>query len=130
MESKKRILHVDDESSILSSLRRVLRKEPYELISFESASQALEYLSNQRADVILSDYRMPEMNGVDFLIQSKESCPNATRAILSGYSDMDVILRAINQGDIFKFLTKPWDEKKLKEELRLCLEKNKSNQGA
>jgi two-component system, probable response regulator PhcQ len=111
-----RIVLVDDEENILSALRRVLRQSLPEkgvkasLETFSSAAQALERANEQPFDLVISDYRMPEMNGVSFLMALRAIQPDAARVILSGYADHDALLGAINEAGIARFLEKPWDE--------------------
>jgi EAL domain-containing protein (putative c-di-GMP-specific phosphodiesterase class I)/FixJ family two-component response regulator len=109
------LLLVDDEDSIVSALKRLLRREDYRILSANSGAQGLELLAKNDVDVVLSDQRMPEMTGEEFLRRTKELYPSTVRIVLSGYADMQSITRAINQGAIYKFMSKPWDEKTLKE---------------
>ena len=104
------ILLVDDEENILAALCRVLRREGYKILTARSGSEGLEQLRNHRVDVIVSDQRMPGMSGVEFLRQAKASYPETVRVVLSGYTELQSITDAINEGSIFKFLTKPWDD--------------------
>ncbi|MBI5815106.1 MAG: response regulator [Nitrospinae bacterium] len=108
-----RIMIVDDEVNIIKSLTRALAGE-YEIESFESPSAALARANGKEFDLVMSDYRMPEMNGVDFLAAVKERQPHAARLILSGYTDRDELIGAINKAEIYRFLSKPWDEYELK----------------
>jgi EAL domain-containing protein (putative c-di-GMP-specific phosphodiesterase class I)/CheY-like chemotaxis protein len=109
------LLLVDDEESIVQSLKRLLRREDYRILSASSGAQGLELLAQNDVDVVLSDQRMPEMTGEEFLRRAKELYPNTVRIVLSGYADMQSITNAINQGAVYKFMSKPWDEKALKE---------------
>lgn len=104
------ILLVDDEENILSALRRVLRREGYQILSAASGREGLELLATHPIDVIVSDQRMPNMTGVEFLRRAKESHPDTVRIVLSGYTELQSITDAINEGAIYKFLTKPWDD--------------------
>lgn len=117
------LLLVDDETSILSSLYRVFRKEGYEILKSDNPVDALNMLNNQKVNLILSDYRMPEMDGVTFMHEAMKIQPNAIRMILSGYAESSVIIAAINDGGIYKFLTKPWDDDLLRVEVRHALER-------
>lgn len=108
------ILLVDDEEGILSSLRRLLRPEGYRILLANSGAVGLELLAHNDVDVILSDQRMPAMTGVEFLRQVKSIHPNTVRMVLSGYTELQSITDAINEGAVYKFLTKPWEDGLLK----------------
>lgn len=111
------VLLVDDEDSILSSLKRLLRREAYEVLTANGGQAGLDELARRRVDVIVSDQRMPGMSGVEFLHQAKELYPDTVRMVLSGYADLQSITDAINEGAIYKFLSKPWDDEMLKSEI-------------
>jgi two-component system response regulator HupR/HoxA len=102
------ILFVDDEENILTSLKRGLLDEPYNLLFATSGKKALEILEKNEVHVIVTDMRMPEMSGLQFLRIVKDKYPHIVRLVLSGYTQVSTLLTAINQGEIFKFLTKPW----------------------
>jgi diguanylate cyclase (GGDEF)-like protein len=108
------LLLVDDEESILLALKRLLRREDYRILCGKSGAEGLELLAKNDIDVVVSDQRMPEMTGEEFLRRTKELYPRTVRIVLSGFADMDAITNAINQGAIYKFMSKPWDEKTLK----------------
>lgn len=112
------LLLLDDEPNIVNALRRVFRQEGYRILAANRAADALELLAVNRVDVIISDQRMPEMTGVEFLARVKELYPPIIRVILSGYSDIDAVTAAINRGAIYKYFTKPWDDEVLREEIR------------
>jgi response regulator RpfG family c-di-GMP phosphodiesterase len=116
------VLCVDDEKNILHSLRRLLRQERYRLVTASSGLEALSLLERVVAHVVISDQRMPEMSGVEFLSRVKDRHPDVIRIILSGYTDVDSITEAINKGHIFKFLLKPWNDENLKIEIRQALQ--------
>lgn len=103
-----RVLCVDDEANILRALSWLLEKE-FHVVTAQSAGAALELIPNGDFDVVISDQRMPEMNGVDFLNQVRQLAPRAMRILLSGYSDMPAVLRSVNEAEIFRYLSKPWD---------------------
>ncbi len=109
------ILFVDDEKNILTSLKRGLMDDPYNLLFAESGKEALEILEKNEVHVIVTDMRMPEMSGLQLLRIVKEKYPLIVRLVLSGYTQVSTLLTAINQGEIFKFITKPW---KLEEEFK------------
>ncbi|HYD80177.1 MAG TPA: EAL domain-containing protein [Paucimonas sp.] len=108
------LLLVDDEENILNALRRSLRREGYRILSAGSAREGFEILAQQRVDVIVSDQRMPEMNGTEFLSRVRELHPGTVRMVLSGYTDLESVTDAINRGAIYKFLTKPWEDDALR----------------
>ena len=112
------LLVVDDEPSILAALRRVLRREGYRILTAESGAGGLELLATNRVQVILSDQRMPEMTGTEFLSRVKELHPDTVRMVLTGYTDLDSVTKAVNGGAIYKFLSKPWDDGELREHIR------------
>lgn len=111
------LLLVDDEDSILSALKRLLRREAYRVLTANGGQAGLDELGRGRVDVIVSDQRMPGMSGVEFLHRAKVLYPDTVRMVLSGYADLQSITDAINQGAIYKFLSKPWDDAMLKAEI-------------
>ena len=117
-EAARKILLVDDEPSILASMRRLLRREGYEILTAQSAREGFELLARHEVQVILSDQRMPEMSGTEFLSRARELYPETIRIVLSGYTDLESISDAINRGAIYKFLTKPWDDDLLRNNIR------------
>ncbi len=119
---KHTVLLVDDEENILNSLRRMLRKEPYQLFTSSSAREAFKILRTNKVHLIISDNRMPGTDGIDFLAKVKEKYPDAIRIILTGYTDVDAITESINKGHIYKFFLKPWNDDNLKLEIRKALE--------
>lgn len=115
MDKKPTVLFVDDEDQILKSLKRGLLDEPYGKIFAISGKEALEILEEKQVQVIVTDMRMPEMNGLELLKIVKEKYPDIIRMVLSGYTQITTLLTAINQGEIYKYITKPW---KLEEEFK------------
>ena len=115
MDKKPTVLFVDDEDQILKSLKRGLLDEPYGKIFALSGKEALEVLEKRQVQVIVTDMRMPEMNGLELLKIVKEKYPDIIRMVLSGYTQITTLLTAINQGEIYKYITKPW---KLEEEFK------------
>ncbi|MGC9021881.1 MAG: response regulator [Dissulfurimicrobium sp.] len=113
-----RILIVDDEQNILHAIKRLLRKESYEISTAVSGEEALAFLNDHQVDVIISDHRMPGMSGIEFLEHAKGLCPLSVRIILSGYADLKTVTKAINRGYIYKFILKPWDDEELKAAIR------------
>ena len=109
----RRLLLVDDEPNILSALRRLLRKEGYEIRTADSGQEALDIMESWPPDVIVTDQRMPGMSGVSFLRESLSVYPDAIRIVLSGYTELESVTSAINDGAVWKFLTKPWEDARL-----------------
>jgi serine/threonine-protein kinase len=107
------ILLVDDEPRILAALRTLLRLD-YDVVTSTDGYEALELLGRQRFDIIVSDQRMPTLTGVQFLRMASDVAPQAVRILLTGYSDMDAIVGAINDVEIHRFLRKPWDNDELR----------------
>ncbi|MGH8420010.1 MAG: EAL domain-containing protein [Pseudomonas sp.] len=114
-EQSQTVLLLDDEENILRALARVLRRDGYKILMASRAQDAFELLAKNDVQVILSDQRMPEMNGTEFLSRVKVLYPNTIRIVLSGYTDLKSVTDAINQGAIYKFLTKPWDDDQLRQ---------------
>ncbi len=112
------LLLVDDEENIVAALRRLLRAEGWKVLSATSAEQALHQMARHEVDVVLSDQRMPGMTGVELLRRAKELYPETIRLVLSGYTELQSITDAINEGAIYKFLAKPWDDEQLRAHLR------------
>lgn len=121
-ENRHTILCVDDEKNILQSLKRLLRKEDYRLLTASSGEEGLKVLEENDVHMVISDQRMPEMNGTEFLSAIKTQYPDVLRIILSGYTDVDSITESINKGHIYKFLLKPWNDQNLKLEIKQALE--------
>lgn len=104
-----RILLVDDEQNVLNALRRELEEE-YEVEAFNNPAEALQRCHESQFDLVVADYQMPEMNGIQFLKQFGKLQPDATRLILSGHADISVLANAINETHIYRFINKPWDQ--------------------
>ncbi len=117
-EEQLTLLLVDDEPSILNALKRLLRREGYRILCAESGAQGLELLATNSVQVIVSDQRMPTMTGTEFLSRVKDLYPDTLRLVLSGYSELNTLTDAINKGAIYRFLSKPWDDEKLKQEVQ------------
>jgi PAS domain S-box-containing protein/diguanylate cyclase (GGDEF)-like protein len=112
------LLLVDDEQNIQTALKRLLRRDGYRILTASSAAEGLQLLAINDVSVIVSDQRMPEMTGVEFLSRVKDIHPNTVRMVLSGYSDLQTIADAINRGAIYRFLSKPWDDEELRANIR------------
>jgi len=116
-EHRRTLLLVDDEDNILSALKRLLRRDGYQIVTARNGPEGLQRLAEHPVDVILSDQRMPGMSGVEFLRQAKALYPDTVRMTLSGFTDLQSIIDAVNEGAIYKFLTKPWDDELLRSHL-------------
>lgn len=120
------VLLVDDEESILNSLRRLLRSQPYDVLLATSGAQALEMLTQQPVDLVMSDARMPNMDGATLLAHVHERYPATTRIMLTGYADPAAIIKAINEGRIDRYISKPWNDEEMLLTLRQALEHQRS----
>ena len=112
------VLFVDDEVNILKALQRLLRNEPIDVLTANSPSEAFELIERAAPQVIVSDQRMPEMSGVDFLSSVRDRHSDVVRMMLTGYTDMTIAVEAINKGEIYRLITKPWNDEELKATLR------------
>ena len=117
-ESSETILIVDDEVSILNSLKRILRREGYNILAADSTDEAFALLAKNPVHVIISDQHMPGLVGTEFLSQVKSMYPETVRMVLSAYSEISTVTDAINKGAAYRFLTKPWNDEQIKEEIR------------
>ena len=117
-----RIMLVDDEPGILNAIVRIMRQETaWEVEIFSDVNEALRRAQIANFELFLSDYHMPVMNGVEFLTEVKKIQPEAMRIILSGVTDLDASLGAINEAEIFRFICKPWDDYNLLTSIRQAL---------
>ena len=121
MAQRHTLLFVDDERSILRSLKRLLYRENYEILLAESGNEGLELLSKHHVDLVVSDMRMPEMNGTTFLKLVHKLYPNTIRLILTGYAEREAVQRAFSEADVHELIPKPWDDDELKVILRESL---------
>ncbi|MDI1300911.1 MAG: response regulator [bacterium] len=117
-----RLLLLDDEPSILKALKRTIKIPDCTVDIFERPEDAVAALDTHSYSLIVSDYRMPRMDGVSFLKIARERQPEAIRIILSGYTDVGGLLAAINEAEIYRFIPKPWDDIDLVMTLRKTLE--------
>lgn len=107
------LLFVDDEPGILSALRRLFRPHGYRILIAESGAEGLQLLAENAVDLIISDMRMPEMDGATFLRQVRDRWPDITRILLTGYADITSTIAAINEGEIYRYIAKPWDDNEI-----------------
>lgn len=119
--TKPTVLLVDDEESILNSLRRLLRSQPYEILLADSGAKALEILKERPVDLVMTDARMPNMDGATLLAQIRKLYPSTLRILLTGYADVDMMTKAINEGGLYRYLSKPWNDDELVQALRQAL---------
>ncbi len=117
------VLCVDDEPNILSALRRLLRPAGYRVLVADSGAAGLAVLEDESVDLVISDMRMPAMDGAQFLEHVRERWPDTIRLLLTGYSDVGSILAAINRGEIYRYITKPWDDNDILLVVRHALER-------
>ncbi len=118
------ILLVDDESPILRSLARLLTFDPYEIVTAREAGEALELLISRDIAVVLSDQHMPGLTGVDLLRRCRELAPETTRILFSGHIDIELLRSAVNGGEVYRFVTKPWDDDELRTAVRQGAERH------
>lgn len=121
-EHERTILCIDDEISILNSLRRLLRRDGYRFLSATSGEEGLKILGENNIQIVVSDQRMPEMSGTEFMAKVKEAYPEVLRIILTGYTEVDSITESVNKGNIYKFFLKPWNDQNLKLEIKQAFE--------
>jgi response regulator RpfG family c-di-GMP phosphodiesterase len=124
LKNEHTLLLVDDEKAITRALNRLFRKEGYRIMTAQSGPEGLEKLqqSDGPVSMIISDQRMPEMNGAAFLEKAKSIYPDAIRYLLTGYSDLDAVVDAVNRGEIHRYLTKPWNDDDLVLQVKQSLE--------
>ncbi len=116
------VIMVDDEQNILQSLKRCFRREPYSVVCAGSGAEGLQLVAaTPNIAVIISDQRMPEMNGSEFLTRSRELAPDAIRMLLTGYSDMETTVAAMNEGGATHYIGKPWEDSALLQTVRDCV---------
>ncbi len=120
------IVIVDDEEIVLTSLNSFLSLETeYNVVTFESPKKALEYIAENSINLVVSDYLMPDMNGIEFLSKVRAMKPNVPRIILTGYADKENAIKAINEVGLYQYIEKPWSNDDLLIVIRNGLEKQK-----
>ena len=118
------VLLVDDEEMVITSIKSFLTLETdYEVVAFTSPHDAIEYVKNNKVDLVISDYLMPSMDGIEFLAEVKDQQPEATRVLLTGYADKENAIKAINDVGLYQYIEKPWENEDLKLVIRNGLEK-------
>ena len=124
MSSAETIVIVDDEDMVLTSLSAYLSLETeYEVQTFTSAKRAIDFIRGKKIDLVISDYLMPEMDGISFLARVRELQPEAPRIILTGYADKENAIKGINEVGLYQYIEKPWDNDDLRLIIRNALEK-------
>jgi DNA-binding NtrC family response regulator len=119
---KSNIVIVDDTREVLSSMQREMRAEPYNIFYARSGEEALKILSENPCKLIISDIKMPKMNGFELLAKVEEIYPDIIRVVLSGHSDVKLILKLVNKGGIYRYLTKPCTIDDVKATITQCIE--------
>ena len=119
------LLLVDDDQNVLKALRRLFRHENYVVYLAAGGAEGLDILRRHAVDLIISDMRMPEMSGAEFLAHVVEQWPETVRILLTGYADLQSTIDAINKGRIFSYCNKPWNDEELKLLVRNALEQKR-----
>jgi len=119
--SKYKILLVDDEENILQALKRLLREMHIEILTALSGEEALEIIKKTKIQLLITDNLMPGMKGVDLIRSVRGISPETIRIILSGHSDLEAILKAVNDGEAYRFILKPWDDLEMKITVNIAL---------
>ena len=117
MSSRAGVLYLDDEENNLFSFRALFRRD-FDIYTTTSASDAVQYLRDKEIHVILSDQKMAEVSGVEFFELVKNEFPHPVRILVTGYADIEAVIDAINRGQVYRYVTKPWNE----QELRICID--------
>ena len=125
MDQKYGILCVDDDENTLKALARVLRAPDYDILYTVNIEEAFGILAKTEIDLVIVDERMPVMPGAEFVRKVREQYPHIIRILLSGHTDFDSLVKAVNEGEIFRFIAKPWDTDVLKDSVRLALEQRR-----
>ncbi len=122
MQDQRTVLFVDDEVNILKAVQRLLRPEDMTVLCASTGEEALEILSKTKTQVVVTDQRMPEMSGVDLLSSVRQRHPDIVRMMLTGFTEMNVAVEAINRGEIYRLITKPWNDDELRATIRQAFE--------
>ncbi|MDB5302375.1 MAG: histidine kinase,Response regulator receiver domain proteinhistidine kinase, partial [Phycisphaerales bacterium] len=122
MQTRHTILVVDDEPDVVKSVQDLLRLD-YRVLGTTRARDAMEIMRREDVHVVMTDQRMPEMTGVEFLGQLRSQHPDAVRLLFTGYADIRAVIDAINEGSVFRYITKPWDPDELEATIRQAVER-------
>ncbi len=117
MDDAVNVLYVDDEQTNLFSFKASFRKD-FNVFTAETGAEGLEILQNEVIHIAISDQRMPEMNGIEFFQTAKKKYPDPIRILLTGYADINAVIDAINMGEVYRYLTKPWNAEEVKSVIR------------
>ena len=117
-----KILFVDDDANVIKSLVRLFSSNKYQLYTVNTGARGLELVEQNEFPVVVADFRMPFMSGIQFLKKVKEKAPDTVRMLLTGYADVNIVISAVNEGHIYKFITKPWEPEELKLQIQLAIE--------
>ena len=117
------ILIVDDEPQVREVLKRHIERPEYVIYLADGVIQGLEILSTEKIDIVISDYKMPGISGTEFLSMAKQRCPDTERILITAYADLDMAINAINNGEIYRFFTKPCNFDELNIAIRQALER-------
>ena len=120
--SRHAILVVDDETKVLNAIQRTLRKEPYTVLTAESGEEGLKILEARDINLVVSDYNMPMMNGLEFLQNVRSLYPHILTIMLTGQAELEIAVQAINEAGVYKFIQKPWNNDDLRVTLQRALE--------
>jgi len=115
------LLFVDDEENILKALKRLFKPEGYTIFTATSGPSGLEILEQEKINLVISDMRMPEMDGATFLTKTTAFWPETIRILMTGYADLDATIKAINKGQIYRYISKPWDDYDLTQVVKQAL---------
>jgi response regulator RpfG family c-di-GMP phosphodiesterase len=127
---REKILFVDDEAQILKSLKRLFRDEPYEVLTMDNPHSALRMVEENEVAVVVSDQRMPEMEGSEFLEKVKALRPDTIRMIMTGCAGRETSSAAGNNGNVHRFLCKPWDSAELKSVVKEAVKEHRVSEEA
>ncbi|WP_181373013.1 response regulator [Massilia glaciei] len=123
------LLLVDHDPNVIRSLRRLFRADDYQLLCAPTAGEAFDLLGSHRVQVMIADQRLPQVCGADFLSKVKLQYPEVVRIVLSGYTQVDSVIDAINHGSVFRFFTKPWDDQAVRDSVREAFEHQRKANG-
>lgn len=122
-ERRPTVLVVDDEPEVVETLRRNLRGEPYDVVGTTSPKEALALVEQGALDLVIADIDMPEMDGLTLVARLQRNHPNVIRILLTGDASLESAMTAINEGEVFRYLTKPWNTSELRETVRSAFER-------